>query len=251
MSQYRENPKTKGSGIMCAISQTGKCPNACQDCFFNGGRSYLEPLKDNLPNMPEPNGNQVVRVNDGNDSNVDRVGCMFETARYLHKFYNTAIPELDFDAPVVFTVNPGKMTDDDFYSIYGEHKNLMFVRARVNAWNVAGGLIDRIVNFYTCNARTSPVPVVLTFMAYHDSKEIEENWPGDDWRRSYIERKRTTNSYWAITTEHWRKIMRRYRNNKWVHSCGKVEGEEGDTHCRFCGNCLREYFATMERMQGA
>jgi phosphate starvation-inducible PhoH-like protein len=40
----------------------------------------------------------------------------------------------------------------------------------------------------------------------------------------------------------------RYKDNKWVHSCGKIEGELGDTHCRFCGNCLREYYATTERL---
>ena len=43
------NPKTKGSGILTCIPQTGICPNNCEDCFFQGGRSYLEPLSKNLP----------------------------------------------------------------------------------------------------------------------------------------------------------------------------------------------------------
>jgi len=50
---YKENPKTKGSGILCAIPQTGRCPMQCSDCFFQSGRSFLEPLDENLPNMPE------------------------------------------------------------------------------------------------------------------------------------------------------------------------------------------------------
>jgi len=50
---YKENPKTKGSGIICCIPQTGICPQKCDDCFFQSGRSYLEPLVDNLPNMPD------------------------------------------------------------------------------------------------------------------------------------------------------------------------------------------------------
>lgn len=50
--RYKENPKTKGSGIIACIPQTGVCPNKCEDCFFQSGRSYLEPLEENLPNMP-------------------------------------------------------------------------------------------------------------------------------------------------------------------------------------------------------
>ena len=69
-----ENPKTKGSGILCAIPQRGTCPLKCSDCFFQSGRSYLEPLDRNLPNLPssEEATGRVVRMNDGNDSNNER-----------------------------------------------------------------------------------------------------------------------------------------------------------------------------------
>ena len=67
---YIENPKTKGSGIISCIPQKGICPNTCEDCFFQSGRSYLEPLDENLPNLPEEVDYQIVRVNDGNDSNT-------------------------------------------------------------------------------------------------------------------------------------------------------------------------------------
>lgn len=71
---YIKNPKTAGSGIITCIPQTGTCPNQCEDCFFQSGRSYLEPLEENLPNMPplEMAEGRFVRVNDGNDSNVQR-----------------------------------------------------------------------------------------------------------------------------------------------------------------------------------
>ncbi len=46
---YKENPKTKGSGIISCIPQKGVCPNKCEDCFFQSDRSYLEPLGENLP----------------------------------------------------------------------------------------------------------------------------------------------------------------------------------------------------------
>jgi hypothetical protein len=67
-------------------------------------------------------------------------------------------------------------------------------------------------------------------------------------RKSYILRKRTQNAYYAITTEAWHKIMQAYALNPFVHSCGKIEGELGTTKCRHCGNCHRELFVTLERM---
>lgn len=239
---YIENPKTKGSGIISCIPQKGTCPNNCEDCFFQSGRSYLEPLEDNLPNMPtiEQVGWRVVRVNDGNDSNVQRELVINETNKYPLKFYNTAIPK-DLEgfkyAPVVLTVNPGKMTDTDFHRIDTVPKNLMFVRFRTNMWNL--DILDKAVDYYS----EREVPIVLTFMAYF------EDLPPTKHTKNYIFRRRTLNSYWAITTKAWEEIMNNYRYNKWVYSCGKIEGEKGITACRHCGNCLREFFATMERQE--
>ena len=238
---YIENPKTKGSGIISCIPQKGTCPNNCEDCFFQSGRSYLEPLAENLPNMPtvEQVGWRVVRVNDGNDSNVQRDLVLEETNKYPLKFYNTAIPK-DLEgfkyAPVVLTVNPGRMTDTGSYFIEPP-KNLMFVRFRINTWNLS--MASNVVRYYSERS----VPIILTFMAYF------EDLPPTKHTKNYTFRKRTLNSYWAITTKAWEEIMDRYKYNKWVYSCGKIEGEKGTTACRHCGNCLREYFATMERQE--
>ena len=144
---------------------------------------------------------------------------------------------------MVLTINPGEQTDKGFYKLEqdrSKYSNLMYVRFRTNTWNLK--LAAEAVEYYT----KWEVPVILTFMAYYDSLDF----PKEVWQKlGYTQRKRTLNSYWAITTEAWRKVMDRFRDNKWVYSCGKIEGEEGDTHCRFCGNCLREYAATMERMK--
>jgi hypothetical protein len=240
--KYIENPKTKGSGILGAIPQKGTCPNNCEDCFFQSGRSYLEPLDENTPNLPDvlDTVNRVIRVNDGNDSNFQREKVIEASQNYSMKFYNTSVHEdLDkFDAPVVLTVNPGKMTDVDANLLIDPPKNLMFVRVRTNTWNRP--VVDAVISHYS-NLR---VPIVLTFMAYHDEESIP-----DDSKGSYRYRKRTLNSYWAINTISWEIVMSRYKHNKWVHSCGKIEGEKGDTHCRFCGNCIREFYATMERLR--
>lgn len=242
---YKENPKTKGSGILAAIPQTGRCPNNCEDCFFQSGRSYLEPLDENTPNIPsrEQSYRRVVRINDGNDSNVKRKIVENVAGFFDMKFYNTAINDglEEFDAPVVLTINPGKYTDNHWDKLDPIPKNLMFVRIRTNTWNLDEVVIPA-VKYYT----EREVPVVLTFMAYYDTADkipIHH-------RQWYEFRKRTLNSYNAITTNAWEwRVMKQFRYNKWVHSCGKIEGEKGDTHCRFCGNCLREYFVTMERLR--
>ena len=240
---YKENPKTKGSGIICCIPQKGTCPIGCEDCFFQSGRSFLEPLAENLPNMPplKMTEDRVVRVNDGNDSNNCRSFVIEAVWDYRWKFYNTSIPlDLEcFDAPVVLTVNPGKMTDSEAYLINPIPLNLMFVRFRTNTWNTWDmDLCDRVVEYYSARS----TPVVLTFMAYFTGLIPDAH------KFNYVYRKRTLNEYWAISTEAWEKVMDRYRRNLWVYSCGKVEGISGGTACSRCGNCLREYFGTMERM---
>jgi hypothetical protein len=237
---YIPNPKFQGSGILGCIPQTGRCPNGCEDCFFQSGRSYLEPLSENLPNMPDvvDTYGRVVRVNDGNDSNVNRKLVMDSVRGYPDVFFNTAIPkDLEgFNAPVVLTLNPGDMTDKDWHMVHPIPKNLMMVRFRINTWNIA--LADDAIKYYT----EREVPVVLTFMAYETLKPLmSEN--------HYIHRKRILNEYYAIRTDIWRDIMNRYKDNYFVHSCGKIEGEKGKTGCRYCGNCLREYYATLERMR--
>jgi hypothetical protein len=238
---YIFNPKTQGSGIIGCIPQTGRCPNECEDCFFQSGRSYLEPLDINLPNIPSTDNatGRIVRINDGNDSNVDRELVMRVGTSFPMRFYNTAIPNnLDsFDAPVVLTLNPGKLTDKKFHRVEHPPKNLMFVRIRTNTWNI-DSVVNPAIQYYSLRE----VPIVLTFMAYYEEKP---QMIGGE----YMFRKRTINSYYAIRTDTWLRIMDDYRLNKWVYSCGKIEGEQGVSGCRFCGNCVREYFVTMERMR--
>ena len=239
---YIENPKTKGSGILCCIPQTGRCPKDCKDCFFQGGRSYLEPLDENLPNMPslEEAKNRIIRINDGNDSNIDRDNVIARSKVYSHKFYNTSIPHnlAGFDAPVVLTVNGGILTDSGYHRLPKIPENLMYVRVRTNMWNL-DSVVNPAVDYYSGEG----VPVVLTFMAYF-TQPIPEQHKDD-----YIFRKRTLNEYWAITTNAWRRVMARYEDNMYVYSCGKIEGEKGGAGCPRCGNCIREYFNTLERMR--
>ena len=230
---YIWNPKMMGSGMAACIPQKGKCPNNCEECFFQSGRGYLEPLETNTPNMPHVavGKNLVIRVNDGNDSNYQKLLVLQATRRYPLKFFNTSIPNLNFPAPVVLTVNPGAMTDIDAHLICNPPPNLMFVRFRTNTWNL--DLAKSVVSFYSDRG----VPIVLTFMAY-------ANLPQPKACGDYQWRKRTMNTYYAISYESWKEIMHQHRNNLSVYSCSGPDV----ALCRHCGNCLREYWATRERM---
>ena len=235
---YIENPKFRGSGIVGAIPQVGKCPINCSDCFYQSGRSYLEPLDKNLPNMPSMAEveNRVVRVNDGNDSNNEQAKVIDMCKVYPMKFYNTSIyRDLEkFDAPVVLTVNPGKMTDKSWHEVNPVPNNLMFVRFRTNSWNTK--LLKEVVDYYSsCGILTVP-----TFMAYYEG-DIPEQYRSD-----YVWQTRLVNEYWVVTRSVKDRILEPYKGNVWVHACG--ESLETCT-CRFCGICLREYFATMEKMR--
>ncbi len=240
---YIENPKTEGSGIVCCIPQTGACPVGCDDCFFQSGRSYLEPLADNLPNIPawsDLPAAGVVRMNDGNDSNVQRDQVIEGADKYDRVFFNTSIPKLDFPGPVVLTVNPGDKTYTDFHRIDDPPKNLMFVRVRACTWNRE--LTQDIVEWYIPRG----VPVVLTFLAFFKAvDQIPEMH-----REYYTERKRTLNTYTAIKHSRWAQIIAEWLHEPLVHSCGTEDTTFGSA-CKNCGNCLREYHATKERMNAA
>lgn len=239
MQGYKWNPKVKGSGIITCIPQEGICPNKCEDCFFQSGRSYLEPLKENLPHIPPVNmiDGRIVRMNDGNDSNVERAKVKRTARHYPMHFYNTATPTdlAEFDAPVVLTINPGKMTNNNFWLLTEIPNNLMFVRIRVNMWNWEEVLIPAVKHYTELG-----VVVVFTFMAYY-KEGVPENYA-----RSYTWKQRTLNSYWVLNQHEVDCIMAMYNKNPFVYSCGV----KGRFECMFCGNCVREYYNALERMRG-
>lgn len=233
---YIENPKTKGSGIVCSIPQTGVCPVGCADCFFQSGRSFLEPLDQNLPNVPDFNTDGfVVRMNDGNDSNVQRDVVLEEAARHKEVFFNTSIAnDLEsFPGPVVLTLNPGKKTDTKIHLLDPVPVNLMMARFRTNMWNLE--LADTAVEHYTSRGFS----VILTFMAYYG-----ETIPSE-YKQYYTFKKRTLNSYWVLKPHAWNDVMARYQHNPLVFSCGRSATAYA---CRECGGCLREYYACKARM---
>lgn len=227
---YIENPKTKGSGIICCIPQTGRCPNNCPDCFYQSGRSYLEPLEDNLPNIPpkELTHGRVVRVNDGHDSAFDINRVLEVTDQFEDKFFNTSSPfgpDLLKWATVV-TVNPGEITDSYFNQVTSPY--LMYVRARANLWNLE--LLEKIIDFY---ALKRSISVIITWMNYHTADSIPV-----EYRRFYDVKTHVTNAYYSPTAEGLR-LADYLFTVPGVYECGK--------QCKDCGNCLREYFAWKEK----
>lgn len=175
-------------------------------------------------------------MNDGNDSNFQRDLVEKTAQQYDDYFFNTSMPiELDtFSGPVVLTINPNKMTDDDFYKLEKIPHNLMFVRIRVNMWN-QDTVVDPAVLYYTKKG----CPVVLTYMAYYQETIPEE------YKHWYQWEKRTTNSYWVLTKKGQEAIESDYEDELLVYTCGR----RGHHACFLCGNCLREYYNAKERMR--
>ena len=226
--KYIENPKTKGSGIKCCIPQSEPCRVGCKDCFFMSGKSYLEPLAENLPNLPPPEDNVVYRINDGNDSSMDIDTVLKFSSVYAMRFYNTSLTyNMErFNAPVVLTVNPGVMTNEDFHQC--DSDKIMYVRLRLNTWNF-GGLGKECIMWYA----ERKIPIVITFMRYSDVEDIPKDHLEFYERKIHVE-----NEYWSIRQSKERQIMRSCENSpfaKYIHVCG--------TRCRDCGNCLKLYFA--------
>lgn len=224
---YKENPKTKGSGIFCVIPQSEPCRIGCKDCFFMSGKSYLEPLAENLPNLPPPKQNVVYRINDGNDSSMDIDTVLKVSAVYPMRFYNTSLTYnlYRFDAPTVLTVNSDPKTDIEFTKC--DSDKIMYVRFRTNTWNFAG-LGKECIMWYA----ERKIPIVLTFMTYSNREDIPLV------HRDFYERAiHVENEYWCIKKDKEKQIMDFCKASpyaKFVHACG--------TRCKDCGNCLKLYF---------
>ena len=225
---YIENPKTAGSGIVCAIPQDGPCNRGCPDCFFSHGRSYLEPLSENLPNLPGPEDvgpDDIIRVNDGHDSNVDRLKVIKDTNQWKgRRFFNTSIPQ-GFDEPWVLTINayengPAMMPPEKGDPFL---RNLMFVRFRSTPWNLQD--LENVISQWTLRR----IPVVITPMAYHSEQSIPPPY------LVYYERRvRHTNEYWVLKQPALDALHEMFDSPNWVHICASQK-------CKDCGFCKQQF----------
>lgn len=225
------NPKSDGSGIIDCIPQKGKCPMECNDCFYNEG-FYLDIEKD-LPLLPsiKASQNKVVRMNSGYDSHFEKELVIRTALNYENYFFNTSYPDQDFPGPVVITLNPSIMTNTAIH-ILQPAKNLMFFRFRANTWNIE--LAKR-----ACKEYCPTHPIVLTFMRY-------KSWDAIIDKHNYSTQKHILNSYISldkgIQWEIREYLMHRYGP---VYLCGTY----WSSLCKHCGNCLREYFRTIQTME--
>ena len=229
----KENPKLVGTKILDCIPQTGMCPVGCVECYYNGPMWYRtrdEPL---IPSKIEADG-RVVRFNTGLDSNVEREKVIEASKDYEDFFFNTAIPRFDFPGPVVFTCNSKAVTKSApadsiaYFADFDEAENLMYVRFRLNTWNV--DLADEVVKYY---ADWFQVPVVMTFMRYSDENNIPE-----DQKSNYTYEKHIVNSYWLMKDDVKRQIMHSWADNGMVYMCGTYDSDL----CRDCENCWNLYW---------
>jgi len=228
--ESNQNPKLEGSNLIDCIPQTGLCPNDCMECYYNSDGFFRTKEETLIPGLEEARG-KIVRVNSGHDSNVEKDLVLSVTAKYPHRFYNTSIPDFDFDtpsatqskdfpAPVVFTCNP----KDNTWIRPDSVGNLMMVRFRVSTWNLE--ICDDAASFFTSRG----VPFVLTFMRYRDIENVEHP-------HCYERQKSILNVYYQIKSQFKAEMEARYADNPLVVTCGGKTG-----YCRDCGNCERFYW---------
>lgn len=257
-----KNPKQDGSGLWSCRPQTGKCPNGCPECFYNRDNAYYCDI--DTPNIPtvEEVGDDIVRMNSGHDSNVQKDLVLETAARYQNVFFNTSIPNFDFPGPVVFTAN-GQEEEPAWCPILNKKgrtrqlppksekyfDRIMFVRLRVSPtnWN----LIEHAVACWTAK----DVPVVLTFMAYYSQDPPGLKKEGDGFHRVYDDRwgylaytwrQRTINSYWCPTREYIRECTQHMKKfgGRSVTICGTYDGAK----CKDCMNCVHYYWITKKHL---
>lgn len=226
------NPKLAGSNVIDCIPQVGECPNHCSECFYNGGRFYRtldEPL---LPTLDEAKG-KIVRVNSGNDSNNKRGLVIRATEKYMDKFYNTCIPNLDFPGPVVLTINP--QASDQMTLLDVPPANLMFVRVRVGLWDHE--IAKKAVEWYGPKG----VPVLMTFMRYYNGDLIPK-----EYKDEYEWKKHIQNSYYLPQPAMIVAFMARLAGTG-----ARMCGTPWSAYCADCGHCEEFYNATWRRMSHA
>jgi hypothetical protein len=236
----KRNPKMEGMGLWDCVPQEGKCPIGCNQCFFNRPGAYYTQV----PTVPTPEevGDDIVRMNCGNDSNINRKLVVETAKRYKNFFFNTSVRgKLDFSGPVVLTANPREEEQAWLPSFADEvPRNLMFIRLRVSSTNLS--YIDEAVRWWTSDG----IPAVLTFMSYYDHEPVvPEQWKiavGQcyEWRVRHI------NSYWCPTKDFMRYVLKRYQDNRLVSMCGSIDLG----YCRACRNCETYYHQAKKRMAG-
>lgn len=244
------NPKQRGSNVLDCRPQTGKCPLDCNQCFYNRPGAYYEDIdRARILDVEEVSPGQIVRVNCGHDSNLQRPLVVSVASKYPDRFFNTSIAHLDFPGPVVFTSNrkeeegPGVLPDHWNYQL---PPNLMFVRLRVSASNIHH--IDKAVAEWT----QVQVPIVLTFMAYYEDDAVPTRVCEDliginDIGECYIWKKRHINSYYCPTPAFIKAVMQRYQSNRLVTMCGTLLSN----FCTDCRNCETYYWQTKKRLEGS
>ncbi len=236
----KQNPKMAGSNLIDCVPQHGPCPNNCDQCFYQ--KWFYAGHEPVIPTLEEAKG-KIVRVNSGNDSNHQKERVLDATRYYMRRFFNTSVPDLDFEgSPVVLTINPKQ---DTCWTAVDDPANLMFVRFRANTWNI--DMAQDAIKHY-CYERK--VPLVMTFMRYYNQGLRNCGIPSSE-AQCYEQRNHIDHEYWDITQEAFGEVMNELLPARLLFTCGTPE----NPYCRDCGVCETLYWRHMilidrDRMPG-
>jgi len=272
-----ENPKLVGSRIVDCNPQTGDCPNACAECFYNGPAFYRTKEYSKFPH-PDEVGDRIVRVNSGHDSNlggvvrlpaghwllpdlgtrwtrdpngelgkllVDPEPWGADIPVWLSR--DTLVEMCRYYYPRVFwntSIPDFRFPGPVVFTCNGRGQyfrycppNVMAVRIRFNSWEWDS--LRALAEFYDAQA----VPILLTSMRYSEESSIPEAH-----RQDYTHKKHVLNSYWTLPAAEQFRIKDAVQgvceHVGIVRLCG-----EGHSLCRDCGNCAMLFDRCVGRMQ--
>lgn len=236
------NPKQEGTRIYSCRVQTGKCPNGCNQCYYNHDGYYENINEPHIPDPAEVNAaNGIVRMNDGHDSSIEKERVIFQAEQYNDAFFNTSRFDIDFPGPVVLTANAKEEDASTWIQPYaliqrfGSLSNVMFVRYRTSVTNYL------IVALSARKWAEHGIPVVLTFMRYY-SKEAMPRVQ----HAAYEKKTHVLNSYYCPTKEFIQDVLKHFHKVELygINMCGSIES----SLCKDCMLCEHFYRATKKRM---
>jgi hypothetical protein len=238
---YTPNPKLVNSGMWACRPQTGRCPNGCSECYYNHPGYYEDITQPSVPD-PADVGDDIVRMDDGHDSNLQRELVVQTAAQYKNVFYNTSIARLNFDAPVVLTANPREEQSDTWAwpDAVGYPINLMAVRIRLTPANVSD--TTRLLMEWTDRG----VAVLVSHMRYYTQDALFDMLVGAPTVSSadYDFHKHVLNDCWQPNAG----LQQRLGT---AIGLGRRHGAYlcGDKPCKDCRQCESLYWLARRRME--
>ena len=229
----KRNPKMEGMSSGTACRKRASALSAATSASSTGPGAYYTQRRP-CP-TPEEVGDDIVRMNCGNDTNINRALVIETAKRYKHAFFNTSVRgKLDFPGPVVLTANP----KEEEQALVAELRRRSAPQPHVHPpprvqhqpplHRPGRAMVDQ-----RRHSRRADLHVLLRPRA----RGARSSGRRPSAARATSGSVRHINSYWCPTKDFMRYVMKRYEDNRLVSMCGSIDVG----YCRACRNCETYY----------